>query len=270
MKHFKVLPWLAAAGPVAAATPSSTGSCSDDAIAMYMPLSNSAAAQSFCSQHIPSPATVTTCATGNAIKRQAPGWDSRLGPVDDPPAGYPPPEDSTLSSIVPTQSQSPDQEQLLRMLAHQDLSTVSAICACIAPSSSPQTVTISCRDGEICDASGSCTIERDCYNPARCDASSFCGTGSTGVNMFCHQDTDDAASGYCMDDGPAGHGCPEDYEDCSSNAECGGKRVCIFSCCREAPFCVDVHDYQSAYAAVPAKMSKTRRAGQAVHPLEVP
>lgn len=44
----------------------------------------------------------------------------------------------------------------------------------------------------------------------------------------------------------AGAGCPETYEDCSRNAECGGdgSRVCTYACCRGEAFCVDLNDYE--------------------------
>lgn len=61
--------------------------------------------------------------------------------------------------------------------------------------------------------------------------------------MFCHADTDTPDKGYCMS---GTSGCPAEgtYEDCGSNADCGGGwRVCISACCREEPFCVDVRGY---------------------------
>lgn len=116
------------------------------------------------------------------------------------------------------------------------------VCTCMnAPISRTVYTTATCSLNEYCTSSGLCAPKRNCKKPARCESDSYCLEAPVAGACFCHPDTDDSTMGYCMSAGP---GCPETYEDCSSNAECGGgSRVCIFACCRKQPFCVDLNAY---------------------------
>ena len=129
------------------------------------------------------------------------------------------------------------------------------VCTCII-SNSPKKVYITetCSSTQYCDATQNvCVPKRNCKNPAHCLSESYVPSG----DCFCHPDTDDSTAGYCMTTGP---GCPNTYEDCSSNADCGGgSRVCIYACCREEPFCVDLNDYESDYATSSRKLFKRAR-----------
>lgn len=222
---------------VTAATPSDVSSCSSGSASKYMSLADFPLAQSYCSDNYPSPATVTvtSCAsstaatyTGASKRDQAghPQWRGDHGP---------PPPPSSREAV------------LFKKLMDQSSSTQSAFCSCIGTQPKVVTVQTTCDANEYCESdTQTCKIQRDCANPASCDGHSYCGKdASSGQNLFCHMDTDVSEMGYCMNDGPPNMGCPEPYEDCQSNADCGGKRVCIYSCCRAEPFCVDVRDYQN-------------------------
>lgn len=129
-------------------------------------------------------------------------------------------------------------------LRRMRLSTQQTFCSCIETSPSPKVVSVTadCAKGQYCSLSGICKPKRNCRNPARCDSDSYCLEAAAGA-CFCHPDTENSNLGYCMSAGPSGKGCPDVYEDCSSNAQCGGARVCIYACCREEPFCVDLTEY---------------------------
>lgn len=135
------------------------------------------------------------------------------------------------------------QRSTYEQLTHQDPPTFEKVCKCIGLSSNALTKTATCSSSEYCDTETvTCKSKRNCHNPARCDASSVC-LNENSQTCFCHPDTDDAESGYCMGGGPVDEECPDVYEDCTSNSDCGGERVCIYACCREEPFCVNLGYY---------------------------
>lgn len=149
-----------------------------------------------------------------------------------------------------------DREAIFENLQRQRQSTIDAVCWCIA--SSQVTTTIAeCNEGQFCDATrGTCKAKQNCQNPARCDPSSLCsGSGSSSAgSCYCHPDIEDPTSGYCMGNGPPGNPCPEVFEDCSSNLDCGGAKVCILACCRKEAFCVEVADYDCANELSPSRL----------------
>ncbi|KAK4613916.1 Ecp55 [Fulvia fulva] len=228
---------LLAAASATLVTAAYSSSCSSGPAAEFLLLSNYQPAQQFCAQNYPPPApkTVTLCSAALSYTGSRKRDDS--GSNDDTSNGMPPPA-----------------RTIFKALLRQDDPTQKIFCACITPPVKPITVIASCAAGQTCSPDGVCRPTRDCSNPASCDGHSFCGKGPTGNNLFCHQDTDNAEMGYCMNDGPADQGCPEPYEDCQANSDCGGSRVCIHSCCRSEPFCVDVMDYRSENHMSPSKM----------------
>ena len=128
------------------------------------------------------------------------------------------------------------------------------VCTCLRESPRKVYITETCSSTQYCDATQNvCAPKRNCKNPAHCLSESYVSSG----DCFCHPDTDDSTAGYCMTTGP---GCPNTYEDCSSNAACGGgSRVCIYACCREEPFCVDLNDYEPDYATSSRKLFRRAR-----------
>lgn len=147
-----------------------------------------------------------------------------------------------------------DQEAIFENLLQQRQSTIETVCWCIA--SSQFTTNIEdCAEGQFCDSKkGICKAARNCQNPARCDPASACSNGGPTGACYCHMDADDPSSGYCMGNGPPGKACPEVFEDCSSNSDCGGSKVCILACCRSEPFCVEVADYSCSNAILPSRL----------------
>lgn len=234
-----------------AAMPSDISSCTSGPASKYMPLADFGPAQSYCLDNYPTPATVTvsSCATPTSST----GTNKR---------------DNADSSQWRGDRGRPSSEAILfKQLLEESSPVISAFCSCI--STQPQIVTIqtTCAANEYCESNTlTCKVQRDCNNPATCDGHSFCGKGPSGNNLFCHQDTDDSAMGYCMNDGPRNQGCLEPYEDCQSNADCGGQRVCIYSCCRAEPFCVDVRDYQSGSGGAASRL--LRRGDGLMNPWE--
>lgn len=193
-------------------------------------------AQSYCSRQYPiATTTVTSCATATSIptrqervRRKAQKANSKDKWNEPQSNDYNDPN---------------DQAQAFTRLRQAPSATQEAICNCLSTSPSTiTTITTSCPTNQVCDATGTCKPARNCHNPARCDSQSYCLEAAAGA-CFCHPDTEDSSQGYCMSGGPPDQGCPESYEDCSTNADCKGSRVCIYACCREEPFCVDVDDY---------------------------
>ncbi|EME42324.1 hypothetical protein DOTSEDRAFT_73225 [Dothistroma septosporum NZE10] len=224
-----VLTSLLAAACATLATAAFPTSCSTGPAAQFLGLATYGPAQAYCSQNYqpPTASNVILCSatpsyTGSKITR------------DDASGG---PSVPSLGALMPASSRT-----AFQTLLRQHEATLQAFCSCIAP---PIQVAGNCVAGQSCGTDGVCRPTRDCNNPASCGGQSFCGKGPSGNNLFCHQDTDDAEMGYCMNDGPANQGCPDPYQDCQANADCGGSRVCIHSCCRAEPFCVDVLDYRS-------------------------
>ncbi|KXT05283.1 hypothetical protein AC579_8066 [Pseudocercospora musae] len=204
-------------------------------------LKNYGPAQAYCSQQYPATTvTVTSCATPTSAPTRK---ERRKAQDDDKQSNDNDPEDR--AKAFARIQQSPHAAQ-------------AAICSCISDPPSTISIIASCTPGQYCDESGDCKPKRNCNNPAQCESQSYCLEAAAGA-CFCHPDTDDSSRGYCMSGGPTAGGCPETYEDCASNAECQGARVCIYACCREQPFCVDINDYNpSTPNEAPANMLFSR------------
>lgn len=146
-----------------------------------------------------------------------------------------------------------NQEAIFNNLLQQRQSTIEAVCWCIASSKVTTTIAV-CGEGQTCDSSkGICKAVRNCQNPARCDPSSRCSGGSAS-DCYCHPDVEDSDAGYCMGNGPPGNPCPKVFEDCSSNSDCGGAKVCILACCRKEAFCVEIVDYSCLNTLQPSRL----------------
>lgn len=202
-------------------------------------LENYAPAQTYCSNLLSPqqlPATITTTIT-----------QCRPDPTAAPPAKIKARQEEDSTQIDHETGPAAALQQLRR--SHRISNTV---CACIVSATSETPiiettyVTTSCSSTSTCNPRTlTCQPKRNCANPARCASSSYCLESPISGACFCHPDTDDPTAGYCMSAGP---GCPEVYEDCSSNSDCGGpgsSKVCIYACCREQPFCVDLEDYRT-------------------------
>lgn len=173
------------------------------------------------------------------------------------------PSDEELTSSSETRSDTRDLfrrhdlEAIYDNLLDQRQSTIEAVCWCIASSQTTTTIA-ECREGQYCDSKRrTCKAMRNCQNPARCDPASLCSSSSSSESSnacYCHPDVDNPSEGYCMGNGPPGSPCPEVFEDCSSNSDCGGAKVCILACCRKESFCVEVVDYDCANALSPSRL----------------
>lgn len=227
-----------------AATVTAASMCDSDVVAEYMDLADYRPAISFCENNYPNFTTstvVTTCTPSSDKQARSPPSHRQGGMFGG--GNFRPQSFGPSSSSSSPQEEDPSPSDLLASLTRSSPSIVSAVCSCVSHKTTTYK-TLTCAPWETCDPSTlTCAMTRDCRNPARCDSSSYCGTSAAGVDMFCHPDTDDLEAGYCMSGTP---GCPAegDFEDCESNADCGGEKVCIYACCREEPFCIDVREYK--------------------------
>jgi hypothetical protein len=225
---------------LALAASSSLLDCFTGALADYLPISDYTPAQEFCSQEFPQAfSTRTTCASSpkSGAKRDMDHFEAR--------------------NAYEAYNWDYLQQSTFESLTHQSQTIIEKVCHCIAFSSAA-TTTIACTFPEYCDSqTGTCQSRRNCRNPARCDASSLCFNANDEA-CFCHPDTDDPDSGYCLGDGPAGAPCPDVYEDCASNADCGEAGVCIYACCRDEPFCINPDEYGCANYRAPGKLFRRK------------
>ncbi|KJY01370.1 hypothetical protein TI39_contig293g00022 [Zymoseptoria brevis] len=173
---------------------------------------------------------------------------------------------NTIEARHEFDSNSDDWDQVQRStyehLTQQDPSTFEKVCNCIGKFSDALTKRIICSSSEYCDIeTETCKSKRNCHNPARCEASSVC-LNENSQACFCHPDTDDAESGYCIGRGPVDGECPDVYEDCTSNSDCGGEMVCIYACCREEPFCVELGYYGCENYRAPLRLFRKHMESQ--------
>lgn len=236
---------LALCATVTASNSSATqtqADCFSGALAGYSWLSDYDPAVSYCTNLYPDAATTRTLCAIPSDEQQSQGVSSR----------------SQFHNLFRRH----DLDNILENLLQQRHSTIEAVCWCIASSKSTTTIA-ECNDGQYCDSRrGTCKAMRNCQNPARCDLASLCSSGSDSGSdessssnaCYCHPDVEHPSEGYCMGNGPPGNPCPKVFEDCSSNSDCDGSKVCILACCRKAPFCVEVADYNCANALAPSRL----------------
>jgi len=214
--------------------------CFSGALAGFSWLSDFVPAVSYCTNLYPEAATTRTlCALPSDEQQQTNSIKSRRSNSQDLFRRH-------------------DREAIYHNLLQQRQSTIEAVCWCIASSQINTTIS-ECDAGQYCDSSmGTCKVKHNCQNPARCDPASICSSSSSSSDAsdacYCHPDVENPSKGYCMGNGPPGSPCPEVFEDCSSNSDCGGAKVCILACCRKDPFCVEVVDYECANALSPSRL----------------